>query len=161
MSTDNPCLECSIDQDCCAHLSGLRVNQAEYDRCFAAHADRLDIERDGPLYRISVKGGGACPNWQDKCSVYEERPMECALFPHTIGVVFDDDPMVLTVHKRTDCPLKATLAMEGAEAVSRVEQFARESQDIQNDVRVVLDEGPARLEVFARRALRKLAWNKS
>jgi hypothetical protein len=161
MSTDNPCLECSIDQDCCSHLSGLRVNQEEYDRCFAAHADQLEINRDGPLYRISVKGGGACPNWEDKCSVYEQRPMECALFPHTLGAVFDNAPLVLTVHKRTDCPLKATLAMAGADAVLRVEQYARASPDVGDNVRVLLDEGPARLEVLARRILRKLGWKQS
>jgi Fe-S-cluster containining protein len=156
MSTDNPCLECSVNQGCCSHLNGLRVNQDEFDRCFAHHVDKLDIDRDGPLYRITVKDGGACPNWEDKCSIYEDRPMECALFPHTIGAVFDDETLLLTVHKRTECPLKDALAMDDADAIRRVERYARETLDIGDNFRVILDEGPARLEVLTRRALRKI-----
>ena len=156
MSQDNPCLKCTIDQGCCAHLNGLRVNQDEFDRCFAQHEDQLTIERDGPLYKVTVSDGGACPNWKDRCTIYDERPMECALFPHTIGAVFDNDTLLLTVHKRTECPLKDSLAMEDADAVQRVERYVRETLDVGDNFRVVLDAGPARLEVLARRVLRKL-----
>ena len=156
MSQENPCLKCSIDQGCCTHLSGLRVNQAEFDRCFASHQDKLSIEREGPLFKISVHDGGACPNWKDQCAVYEDRPMECRLFPHTIGSVFDGETLLLTVHKRTDCPLKKELAMGDQAAVEMVEQFARETVGPERAYRVVLDAGATRLKVLARQVLRKL-----
>ncbi|MDG1416771.1 MAG: YkgJ family cysteine cluster protein [Maricaulis sp.] len=159
MSSENPCLKCTLELSCCASLSGLRVNQTEFDRCFADVADQFDVERDGPFYRLSVKNGGACPHLETQCTIYEDRPMECALFPHTIGAVFDNDTLLMTVHKRTDCPQKADLAMDDAEAVNRVEQFARETVGADAKIRVILDEGPARMEVLARRVLRKLKPN--
>ena len=156
MSQDNPCLKCSIDQGCCTHLSGLRVNQAEFDRCFASHQDKLSIEPDGPLLKISAHDGGACPNWKDQCTVNEDRPMECRLFPHTIGSVFDDETLLLTVHKRTECPLKQELAMSDQAAVEMVDNFARETVGPDRAYRVLLDNGPTRFEVVARQVLRNL-----
>lgn len=68
----NPCAGCTIGQDCCNHLSGLRLTQIEFDRCFQQHADEIVVEREGPLFVVSQRDGGVCPNWQSGgCSVYD------------------------------------------------------------------------------------------
>ena len=128
-SSDNPCASCSIDQDCCTHLSGLRVTAAEFERCFAAHADRLDIEHEGPVVVLTPKNHAPCPNWQQAgCAVYEDRPRECRLFPFTLYVRKPNDDLVsIGYHSDTRCPLKTTLLPADCDARAIVTSFAEEA----------------------------------
>jgi Fe-S-cluster containining protein len=126
---ENPCLACSIGQDCCSRLSGLRLAPREFERCFAVHADRIDVGRDGPLYVVSSRNGGACPNWSAQgCAIYDLRPMECRLFPHTIYMRNRAaDRVSVVVHSDTRCPQKEKLKMTDAAARGLVAEFCREA----------------------------------
>lgn len=128
-SVSNPCAACSIHQDCCRHLTGLRLTEIEFDRCFARHATALVIEREGPLYVVSQRGGEACPNWHDGgCSVYDDRPRECRLFPFTMySDVKADSSVTLRVHSDTRCPLKSDLLGDRELALQLVRRFAEEA----------------------------------
>lgn len=128
-ATANPCAGCTIHQDCCAHLSGLRLTAIEYERCFARHADSLTIEREGPVFVVSPRDGGPCPNWRDgSCTVYDARPRECRLFPHTL-YVRQHRPALVTLrhHSDTRCPLKNELLTDADTASAEVLSFAREA----------------------------------
>lgn len=128
---------CTIDQDCCNHLCGLRLTQIEFDRCFRHHDDDIVVERDGPLYIVSQRDGNACPNWQDGgCKVYDQRPRECALFPHTLYVRLHHNVVSVRVHSDTKCPLKAQLISSQSEAAALANEFAREAFGDQARIRV-------------------------
>ena len=126
---DNPCSTCSIHQDCCTHLSGLRVTKTEFERCFVPHTELLEIEQEGPVLVLTPKNGAACPNWQGGgCAVYENRPRECRLFPFTLFVRKPSDGLVsLGYHSDTNCPLKAMLLPSEAEARAIVASFGEEA----------------------------------
>lgn len=124
----SPCASCTIGQDCCTHLSGLRITEVEFARCFAPHADKLLIERDGPIYVITPKSG-ICPNWgQGGCRVYDVRPRDCRLFPFTLFVRRrENDRLSLGYHSDTHCPLKNRLLPSGDEAEEILRGFGREA----------------------------------
>ena len=126
---DNPCSTCSINQDCCTHLSGLRVTETEFQRCFASHLDQLDIEHEGPVLVLTPKHGAACPNWQaGGCAVYENRPRECRLFPFTLYVRKPGDRLVsIGYHSDTRCPQKQALLPPDADARAIVASFGEEA----------------------------------
>jgi len=128
-ATDNPCLACTIQQDCCTRLSGLRVTQWEFDRCFAQHADLLDIAREGPVFVLTPKGGQPCPNWKDGgCSVYDIRPRECRLFRFTLCVRSSSPGAVsLGYHCDTQCRFNDRLRGTEEVAASAVAEFGREA----------------------------------
>jgi Fe-S-cluster containining protein len=138
-------------------LHGLTVSQAEYDRHFRAHEDKISVYRKGALLEIWSKDGGGCPNWDEQCSVYETRPMDCDLYPFTIGNVFESpDEIYVTYHKRTGCPLVDDIVQARSEAQALLERFFKANFPSAKKVSVVYDEGPVRLKHFAKRALRKL-----
>lgn len=130
MSTsDNPCLTCTINQGCCTNLTGLCLTKTEYERCFVDHTDQIIVQRQGPLYIVSQADGNACPNWQGSgCTVYDERPRECALFPHTLYLREQrGDKYTLCVHSDTHCPQKKQLASSQDDAEELVLEFAKEA----------------------------------
>ncbi len=152
----DPCATCAIDQDCCARLDGLTVSHAEYDRHFAAHAAVLDVEERGATRVVSARGQ-PCPNWAGGCTVYETRPMECRLFPHSLRATFETPASVtLAVHDRTRCPAKSALLAPRPVSHALVAEWAKETWPGRR-VRVFFDRGAGRLETFARRVGRKLS----
>ncbi len=152
----NPCLDCPTHQSCCRELHGLTVSQTEYYRHFKAHEDTITVFRKGALFEIWAKDGGGCPNWQGQCAVYETRPMDCDLYPFTIGNVFETpDKVYVTYHKRTGCPLVADIVQAQSEAQALLEQFFADNFPGRK-VSVVCDEGPVRLKHLAKRAVHKL-----
>ncbi|MBC8354830.1 MAG: hypothetical protein H8E66_22870 [Planctomycetes bacterium] len=138
VTQSNPCTGCTIDQDCCTHLSGLRLTQLEFNRCFKQHTDQIVVEREGPLVVVSQQEGATCPNWQnDGCAVYDARPRECTLFPHTLYVQqHRDDSVSVHVHSDTQCPLKAQLRSSQQEAEQLAREFAEEAFGAATPIRV-------------------------
>lgn len=133
----NPCAACTIDQDCCKHLSGLRLTQIEFNRCFKQHGDEIVVEREGPLFVLSQRDGAACPNWQEGgCAVYDVRPRECALFPQTLYVQQRGDAISIRVHSDTCCPLKAQLISSERVGEQIAREFAEEAFGENSRIRV-------------------------
>jgi len=126
---DNQCAACTIGQDCCTHLAGLRLTEPEFNRCFKQHADEIAVMREGPLFIVSQINETACPNWREgKCSVYDARPRECALFPYTLYTrEHRDDSVSVRVHSDTRCPFKLQLLSSRQEAEQLAHVFAEEA----------------------------------
>ena len=126
-SNINVCIKCSIGQDCCRNLFGLRLSENEYKQHFARHSDSLEVRQDTRLYFVSAKEGYSCPNWVgDQCAIYTDRPMECRFFPYTIGkIIHKGNRVDITFHSRTPCPKKKILLMPKAEANEMLVSFAR------------------------------------
>ncbi len=153
--SDNPCLACPTQQSCCTNLIWTRLSPQEYERHFARYDDRIECLREGPIHLVQTRDGGACPHWDGECSIYEDRPMECRLFPHSIGSVFDGKTLTLSVHSRTPCPWRDTLKMPDEEALALVRDFARSLARKDQSVRVYLQEGTGLAETWWRRLWRK------
>jgi len=131
MNTDNPCLACNINQDCCTNLVGLRLTKAEYDLCFVDHVEtgKVEVAREGPIYIINPDEKQKCPNWKGEgCSVYEDRPLECRLFPHTLYVKEQTPEKVeVRFHAVHSCPLVGELRMKEDMAEEMVNDFCNQA----------------------------------
>jgi Fe-S-cluster containining protein len=126
-SDNNMCNKCSIKQDCCRILSWLRLSEIEYKQHFAKHSANLEVIQDGRLFMVSAKDGYSCPNWiGDQCTIYADRPMECRLFPYTMGqIIHIGNRVNIPFHSRTECPKKKILLMPKTEANRMIWSFSR------------------------------------
>ena len=125
---DNPCENCCIGQDCCTNLKGLKLTKSEYKQHFARHQDRLVVQQKGLIYEVSAKQGGTCPHWNDGCAIYNDRSIECRLFPYTIKQFrFYHGRVLLTLSDYTNCPLKRMLLLPWNEAQNLASLFARDA----------------------------------
>src|SRR5262249_30822696 len=106
-----------------------RVTEVEFQQCFAVHADKLTIRREGPIYVLTPKDGAACPNWVNgSCAVYDERPRECRLFPFTLFVRKQADGLVsIGYHSDTRCPMKIDLLPPDEVARDMITSFGAEA----------------------------------
>ncbi|MCP4348112.1 MAG: YkgJ family cysteine cluster protein [Desulfobacterales bacterium] len=126
---NNMCSKCSIKQDCCRNLSGLRMSEIEYKQHFANNNDGLTVMQVGRLFLVSAKDGHSCPYWTgDQCSIYADRPMECRLFPYSLGKIIHIGSSVnISFHSRTECPDKEILLMSKADANKMIVSFSRQA----------------------------------
>ncbi len=149
---ENVCDACPIEQDCCTHLSGLKLTEPEFQRLFASFREQLRIRRIGPIYAISVKNHGSCPNWKGRCSVYANRAVECKLFPYTIGHIRIGKKRVrISYHSRTNCPFKSRLLSSREEAEALISSFAREAFGSVQPVKIEYETAVVRfLDVLAK-----------
>ncbi len=125
----NPCATCITHQHCCRELEDLRLTPGEYKRHFLECKERLSVRQKGPVFKVSVRPGHACPHWKDGCAVYDERSRECRLFPYGIGalVVFRRR-VLLTFHAYdSGCPNLEALRMPREQARELVTTFATEA----------------------------------
>jgi len=132
------------------------VNDAEFKQLFEGKSEHLTVLQKGKLYEISSHGSGPCPHWDQQCQVYGKRPMDCDLYPYTMGNVFEGEGEVYaTYHSRTECPLTAELLgpREAAEALIR--NFLKDTYGEYCKITVRYDEGAARIYHLARRAAAK------
>ena len=129
------CFRC--DQGCCTRLSQLKLSQAEFERSFLHHSESLLIKECRGIYIVSERGNG-CPNLRgNRCAVYEIRPIECRLFPYTIGSFMRIGRLaIITYHHRTRCPQKHRLLAPRTEVVDMLVSLAKDA--FGRDVRVVI-----------------------
>jgi len=127
LSNNNLCNKCGIKQDCCRNLSGLRLSEIEYNQHFAKHSGNLEIRQDGRLVMVSAKDGYSCPNWVgDQCAIYADRPMECRLFPYSLGkIIHIGNRVNISFHSRVQCPNKEILLMSKAQANKMILSFSQ------------------------------------
>jgi Fe-S-cluster containining protein len=125
----NPCVACSIEKECCRKLRFLRLTEFEYLQHFAKHLDKIIVQNHDETYLISSKEGQACPNWiNNSCLIYGCRPVECRLFPHTMGGISKDNNYILiNYHERTHCPQKKRLLLSDKEVKRLLLSFAHEA----------------------------------
>jgi Fe-S-cluster containining protein len=141
-------------------MQGLLVTENEYERVFEGHAHALEVTQSGRLKRLTSKAG-PCPNWQGACTVYEDRPMECRLFPFTVSVVAATAKTVhITAHDRVDCPQKAVLLPRETVARSLIEAFAREAYGRDRTIRISFERGLGRMKARLLRLGLRLRWFK-
>lgn len=156
---DNPCAICSIGQDCCSNLSGLKLLESEYNLHFASDCRRLRTQEEGQFYTVSSKDAGPCPQWlKGRCNIYHDRPIECRLFPYTIGLIAcDESYVVLTIHARTRCPLKKKLLMPKVKAEELVRSFAYQAFGTQHVVKIEYESLLTRVKYKVKKVMRKVS----
>jgi Fe-S-cluster containining protein len=117
----NPCAACTTNQHCCSRLSGLILSQKEFDALFKGHAEGLTVRQVNKVVIVSAKYGGACPHWANEgCRIYQDRPMDCRIFPYVLTRVIEKRNKVKIIfHTRTDCPQKDILYALLSEAAAK------------------------------------------
>lgn len=144
----NPCLACTIAQGCCAEMQGLLVTESEFQRVFSRHHNALEITQTGRLKRLTSKAG-PCPNWHGACTVYEDRPMECRLFPFTVSLVAATSQTIhITAHDRVDCPQKEALRPREAAAIDLIKAFARDAYGPGHTVHISFERGVGKIKAL-------------
>lgn len=125
-ATHNPCLDCSIGQNCCTNLSGLVMTKEEYEENFAQFADQLIVKEENSMYSIATKKG-PCPHWKGQCTIHATRPMDCRLFPYQMGKIKAAPKHVkINYHTHTRCPKKKELLMPDADARNMIHSWAQD-----------------------------------
>ena len=115
---NNPCLACNVNQQCCSHLAGLRLSQKEFDKYFKIHSDRLSITNRNNVFIVSAVDSGPCPHWEpDGCRIYNERPVDCRVYPYEIIEIREKKKVIEIVFRDSPtCPQINQLAMPFEEA---------------------------------------------
>jgi Fe-S-cluster containining protein len=126
---DTPCFSCSIEQECCRKLRFLRLTKSEYMQHFVQHQGTITVQNCTETYLISSKEGQTCPNWSsEKCTIYTDRPVECRIFPYTLGRINKEKlHVVINYHERTHCPQKKVLLVSDKETKKLILSFAHEA----------------------------------
>jgi Fe-S-cluster containining protein len=101
----NPCLDCP---DLCCALQGacgLRLSQEEYQRFFQAYQEVLDVRQEDGVVILSARPGRGCPNLGDKgCRIYDERPIDCRLYPYQVAPLYQTRRrVVLMLYRQPVC----------------------------------------------------------
>lgn len=117
----NPCSACATNQHCCSRLSGLILMQKEFDVLFKSRAEGLLVRQANKVVIVSTKDGGACPHWaKGGCKIYQDRPIDCRIFPYIMTRVIEKKNKVKIIfHTRTDCPQKDKMFVLMPEAAVR------------------------------------------
>jgi len=149
------CFRC--DQDCCTRLSQLKLSKAEFKRSFLQHSESLLIKECRGIFIVSERGN-SCPNLRgNRCTVYEIRPIECRLFPYTIGSCLRIGRLVvMTYHHRTRCPQKHRLLAPRTEVVDMLVCFAKDAFGRGVRVVIVPDIVPLRFARLLKRLRHKI-----
>ena len=145
---DNPCLACP---DICCALKGkcgLRLSQTEFEAHFKEHKQNLLVRQEGKLVIISTKNGLLCPNLGDKgCRIYDERPIDCRLYPYQMLQMYETRGKVkFMLYMTPDCVADKTFHYPEQTARDLVTEFCRK---VYGDKRIII-------QVYENRFLPKL-----
>jgi len=131
-------MACSINQDCCTNLVGLRLTTAEYNLCFSHHVGlgKVTAKREGFIYIINSDKKKICPNWKNGgCFIYEDRPLECRLFPYTLYVKKQTQKKAeVRFHLARSCPMVSQLRMTDHAAKTMVKNFCVEAFGVNMEI---------------------------
>lgn len=126
---DNPCLSCP---DICCSLKGdcgLRLSKNEFEDCFKAHQQDLNVREQDGIVIISTKEGLVCPNLGGKgCRIYLDRPIDCRLYPYQMLPVYETKRAVkIMLYMQQICVAERTFRFPEAEARALVEAFGKKA----------------------------------
>lgn len=125
---ENRCNGCSTNQHCCRNLTSLRLTGSEYFDHFADYRAALIVRETYGIYSISAKKEQSCPYWDCACRIYDKRPIECRLYPYTIGNFWKwRRHIFITFHSRTECPFKERLLIPQGKAKKMVAEFTEKA----------------------------------
>jgi|GEM_PF-674436 len=142
---ENQCLNCSTNQHCCSKVSGLMLSRTEYSTHFKSHHRELTVRTSQRVVIVSSKNGGPCPHWgADGCRIYQERPIDCRVFPYTLTHIIEKGKEVKIVfHDRSDCPQKKGLFPLAPEAgiIALLTEFGRKMYGVETTIMVQHENG--------------------
>jgi Fe-S-cluster containining protein len=123
-ASNNPCLACNNNQQCCSKLCGLRLSKEEFEKYFQIQADRLSVIEDDKMFIVSAGNDGPCPYWEQAgCKIYYERPIDCRVYPYEIIEIRERKKVIEIIFRdSTDCPQIDHLKMP----VEKAEMLMRE-----------------------------------
>ena len=143
----NYCKACPTN--CCSPCIDLKVTRQEFDRCFAAHADKISIKDLGAYLEVTSNKTKDCPNFiDDRCAMYEDRPMECRLYPHSVqDIDLIAGGVRAYVHAGTrTCPQKSKLMAPEPEVLAMVKGFLDEAYPALPQT-IMLEQDPSRYKL--------------
>jgi Fe-S-cluster containining protein len=145
-ASDDPCAVCNTNRGCCTLKGwcGLMLTKDEFEKHFKRHAEKLFIRLTDDYVVISTKEGLVCPHLSDSgCGIYQNRPIDCRLFPYVMRFVSRNAKKVkIAFHTRSDCPKKSTLLIPEAEARALVMEFGKKVFGEDKTIIVVREKGP-------------------
>ena len=97
------------------------LTQNEFNALFKSRAEGLWVRQARNVVIVSARDGGACPFWgKDGCRIYQDRPMDCRVYPYILTRVIEKrNNAKIIFHTRTDCPQKDRLYELMPEAAAR------------------------------------------
>ncbi len=147
MSTvgDNPCAACITNRGCCTLKGwcGLMLTKDEFELHFKEYSNGLSVRLTNDYVVISTKEGLACPHLTGSgCRIYQDRPIDCRLFPYVMRFVSANAKKVkIAFHTRSDCPQKNTLLIPEAAARALVREFGEKVFGGDKTIVVVREKG--------------------
>lgn len=122
---EHPCAGCVTHYGCCSLKGscGLMLTREEFEKHFEGYAEKLVVRSAEHFVIISSRHGCTCPHLSDDgCRIYQDRPVDCQLFPYMMSHVFHNRRRVRIVfHDKSDCPHQALIIQtpEAARVLAR------------------------------------------
>jgi Fe-S-cluster containining protein len=105
------------------------LTKSEFNKLFKSHEQELLVRQSNKVVVVSSEEGGACPHWgKGGCRIYQDRPIDCRVYPYIMTRVIEKRNKVKIVfHARTDCPQKDRMyaLMSETDASALVREFGK------------------------------------
>lgn len=164
--SDNPCIACT-DNSCCTLKGscGLMLTKKEFEKHFKTYAEDLIIRPSDEFIIISSKEGRVCPYLGDSgCRIYQDRPIDCRLYPYVMRHFFvKGDKVKIVFHSRSGCPQKNSLLLLTPEIEARrlITSFGKEVYGEDKTIIVQRQKGPvSRLQNRIEELIWRSYWKK-
>jgi Fe-S-cluster containining protein len=109
----NKVVKCDNCHSCCKHSSGFVLSH-EVERLKKL---KVPLQKVGNIHFMALNPDGTCPNLNDqnKCSMYEDRPIACRMFPLNL---MDRQDFIKKWVFFSFCPTENQLLMDASGYVS-------------------------------------------
>ncbi len=125
----NPCLTCP--DTCCALKGhdGLRLSRDEFEAYFIGREEDLRVRVENEIVVISTRDGFVCPNLGEKgCRIYQDRPIDCRLYPYQMLPVYETRKSVkFLLYRNPYCVENRRFSIPEAEAMNLILEFGKKA----------------------------------